>query len=90
MQKNEPNKIVNRLFKRFLALTADNVKATDDFYTQQTAINKELANITAVVGAIEVMSKRNIIRLCAMQSSWRFMPLHSFLIYFSKSVQYTK
>jgi len=83
MKKNEPNKIVNALYKRFLAHY--NQDASDTNYTAGNQISKELADITRVVGAIEVMSKNNIIKLVRMQSAMRFMPHHSFYIEFSRA-----
>lgn len=84
MKITEPNKIVSRLYKQFTALRTVS-DATNYDYEKEAELKKQLADITNVVGAIEVMSKNSLIKLCAMQSSWRFMALHSFLIQFSKA-----
>lgn len=89
MNNNEPTKIVNRLYKKFVELRQDT--SSDKYnYENESQLKKELYNITTVVGAIEVMSKNSIIKLCAMESSLRFMPLHSFLIKFSQTVEFIK
>lgn len=89
MNNNEPTKIVNRLYKKFVELRQD-TSADKYNYENEAQLKKELYNITTVVGAIEVMSKNAIVKLCAMESSLRFMPLHSFLIKFSQTVEFIK
>lgn len=82
---NEPNKIVSALYKRFLAIRADD--KNPDFYKKQEAVRSELANIIRVVGAIEVMSKLNILKACSMHSSWPCMAHHSFFIYLQRGCE---
>lgn len=89
MNNDQPTKIVSKLYKRFLELR----KVTDPNlhdYKAEEVLKTELAAITRVVGAIEVMSKNSIVKLVAMQSSLRFMEHHSFYIEFSKAVPYLK
>jgi len=81
MNNNEPNKIVNRIFKEFIVMRS---KPNLD-YKRQEELNQQLRDITTVTGAIEVMSKNSILKLLKMESSWRFMALHSFLIYCAKA-----
>ena len=81
MNNNEPNKIVNRIFKEFIVMRS---KPNLD-YKRQEVLNQQLRDITMVVGAIEVMSKNSLLKLLKMQSSWRFMALHTFLIYCAKA-----
>lgn len=90
MNNNEPNKIVNRIYKEFKVMcTIATIApiATDQYFTRQAELNKQLAAITTCAGAIEVMSKSCLLKLCAMESSWRFVALHSFLIYVSKAIE---
>ena len=82
MENNQPTKIVSKLYKRFETLRQT---SPANYYEEIEKINKELRNITTITGAIEVMSKDSIIKLCAMESSLRFMALHTFLIYISKA-----
>jgi hypothetical protein len=89
MDNDHPTKIVSNLYKRFVELRKD-TDATKYDYEAEAQIKKELFDITTITGAIEVMSKNSIIKLCAMESSLRFMPLHSFLIKFSQTVEYIK
>lgn len=88
MNNNEPNKIVSSLFKEFLKMRAK-TEMNDFDYKRQLEINAELAKITTVTGAIEVMSKNSLLKLLKMQSSWRFMALHTFLIYCAKAADDT-
>jgi len=87
MNNSTANKIVKGLHNEWLAhsktfkIEGDN----REFWERQEKIKAELVKITTVVGAIEVLSKINILRLCSMESSLRFMPLHSFLIYIQKA-----
>jgi hypothetical protein len=84
MNNNEPNKIVSRLFKTYLAL----IKNTGgEYYSKIQGVKKELVDITTCVGAIEVMSKASILKLVKMQSSLRFMDHHSFYIHFAKACE---
>ena len=86
MENNQPTKIVSNLYKRFKVLQQSGVLCCKE----REDICKELEAITKVVGAIEVMSKSSIIKLCAMESSLRFMPPFVFLIKFSDAVEYIK
>lgn len=81
MNNNEPNKIVTHIFKEFIAMRSK----PDLDYKRQEVLNQQLRDITMVVGAIEVMSKNSLLKLLKMQSSWRFMALHTFLIYCAKA-----
>lgn len=86
MNNNEPNKIVSSLFKQYLELS----KVTDadkHDYKAEEILKTKLANITRVRGAIEVMSKNNILKLVKMQSSLRFMAHHSFYIEFARACE---
>ena len=89
MNNDQPTKVVSAIYKRFIELQKDMDAAKYD-YEAEAQIKKELFDITTITGAIEVMSKNSIIKLCAMESSLRFMPLHSFLIKFSQTVEYIK
>lgn len=89
MNNDQPTKIVSKLYKRFLELR----KVTDGSlydWKAEEQLKKELADITNVIGAIEVMSKNSIIKLVAMESSLRFMDLFKFCGKFSDTVQYIK
>lgn len=86
MKNNEPNKIVTALFKDYLKLRL--VRDADKYdYKGEELLKIELAKITRVVGAIEVMSKANILKLVKMQSSLRFMADHSFYIQFARACE---
>jgi len=88
MKSNEPNKIVSTLFKEYLSLK----KITDinkQYYHIEDNLKRKLYAITMVVGAIEVMSKSNILKLVKMQSSLRFMADHSFYIQFARACEDT-
>jgi hypothetical protein len=86
MTKNQPNKIVSALFKEYRLLKT--VKDADKYdYKKEELLKIELAKITMVVGAIEVMSKASILKLVKMQSSLRFMAHHSFYIQFAKACE---
>ncbi len=84
MEKNEPNKIVNALYKRFEAIKADD--KNPDYYKKQDAVKIELSNIIRVSGTIEVMSKNCILKACAMHSSWPCMAHHVFFIHLSRAL----
>ena len=88
MENNTPSKTVSKLYKRFKDL--DIKSSSDIHWVERAKICKELEAITKVVGAIEVMSKNSIIKLCAMESSLRFMEPFRFLMEFSKTVEYIK
>lgn len=89
MNNNEPNKIITALFKRLNKLNKDSGGFADNYdYKAEEQIKKELTDITQVVGAIEVMSKNNILKLITMQSKLRFMPEHRFYMAFSRAVEY--
>ena len=88
MNNNEPNKIISALFKEYLRLRL--VKDADKYdYKAEDILKGKLCDITRVVGAIEVMSKANILKLVKMQSSLRFMAHHSFYIQFAKACEDT-
>lgn len=77
MTYKQPNQIVSALFKKFIEL--DKVKDADKYdWKAQVKLKEELIQITKVVGAVEVMSKLNILRLIKMQCSLRFMEEHKF------------
>lgn len=77
MTYKQPNQIVSALFKQFNEL--DKVKDADKYdWKAQIKLKEELIQITKVVGAVEVMSKLNILRLIKMQCSLRFMQEHKF------------
>lgn len=87
MNNDQPTKVISKLYKRFLALQqceADNKQYWKDI----EQLNKELREICEVIRAIEVMSKNAIIKLCAMESSLRFMQPFRFLALFSETVKY--
>lgn len=95
MENQEPNKIVSKLWKRNEQLTARNINIlttpeseVKQFYKEQEQLKEELAKITNVVGAVEVMSKMSLIKLVALQSKLRFMPHHTFYIQFAKAAEY--
>lgn len=82
MENNEPNKIVKRIYLKYQLLVTKN----EPYKTgQREQLCKELNDLTNVVGAIEVMSKKSILMLVSLQSSLRFMQHHSFYIQFSKA-----
>ena len=87
MDNNTPNKIVKALHNEWLANKKTYIvdESNKAFWERQEKIKAELVKITTIEGAIEVLSKVNILRLCSMESSLRFMPLHSFLIYIQKA-----
>lgn len=86
MNNNEPNKIVSALYKEF-----NNLRKVKDInlhdYKREEELKTQLAAITRVVGAIEVMSKGNILKLCRMASCLRFMEPFKFLIQLDKGCQ---
>lgn len=85
MNSNEPNKIVSKLYKEVKKLQALPSEKIDEYFAKIEPIKKQLEDITRVVGAIEVMSKANILKLSAMESSLRFMEPFKFLMYLSKA-----
>lgn len=90
MDNKQPNKIITALYKKFKALRLNDDlynKDANEYYKIQSALKNDLLNIARVPGAIEVMSKNNILKLVAMQSSWRFMEFHTFTNLFSKTCQ---
>lgn len=79
MNNNEPNKIVNQLFKEFNKLHTESNGDADKYdWEAQAALKEKLCAITGVVGAVEVMSKGCILKLVKMQCSLRFMQEHKF------------
>lgn len=80
-----PNEQVSACWKEYQRIKTD--LSGDAYYKAQADLNKHLMAITISLGAISVMSKTSILRLCAMQSAFRFMALHSFLIYLSKPIE---
>ena len=83
MKKNQSNKIVSRLYEEFII--AQTIEDLPTYYATIEPIKKELLNITIAPGAIEVMSKENILKLCTMESRLRFIQLHAFMIYISNA-----
>lgn len=79
------NQQISSCWKEYQRIKTD--LSGDAYYKAQADLNKHLMAITIATGAISVMSKQSILRLCAMQSSYRFMALHSFLIYLSKPIE---
>ena len=87
MNNNEPNKIVNNLYKRFVKLSADckGIAANYD-YKAEDEIRAELRKIHSVVGAVEVMSKRAIMQLVYLNGRLRAVPFHQFHFPFSDAL----
>ena len=77
MTHKEPNQIVSALFKKYKTLDQEKDAAKYDWKAQEK-LKEELAKITKVVGAVEVMSKLNILKLIRMQCSLRFLQEHKF------------
>lgn len=78
-----PSQIVNRIWKWYISTPTN--KETREYHQQMEIKSRELEKITTATGAISTMGKSTILKLCAMESSWRFMALHSFMIYLSKA-----
>lgn len=85
MNNNEPNKIVNRIYKEYNKMR--NAVGSKYDYNRESVLKSELAVLVQRTGAIEVMSKNCLLKLCAMQSSWRFVALHTFMIYCTQAIQ---
>lgn len=81
MEKNEPNKIIKRFFKRYQELKAVQDVDKHDFKGDEKLKN-ELRDFMHIVGAVSCLNRDNILRLIRMQGSYRFMPEHSFYIAF--------
>lgn len=86
MNNSEPNKIVSRLYKEHLAI--DKLPLGDDYNGRKNNLIEALLKISLVVGAIEVMNKKSLIKLVTMQSKYRFMKHHSFYLLFVKASEY--
>ncbi len=80
MKSKSPNATVSRLYYRYKAL--GNKEPNDNYYNSIEDIKTDLRMLTRTKGAIRYMSKNNIIKLCTMESSLRFMPPHSFIMLF--------
>lgn len=79
MNNNEPNKIVNSLYKRYLKLSADcNGDGNKYDYKALDEIKAELRRIHSVVGAVEVMSKKALMQLVLLNGRTRAIPFHQF------------
>lgn len=88
MNNNEPNKIVNGLYKRFLALSADcGGDASKYDYKAEEVIRQELRKIHGVVGAVEVMSKKALMQLVYLNGRLRTIPFHQFHFPFKTALQ---
>lgn len=74
MNKNEPNKVVNSLYKRLQGLRA----AEQYDWQAHEVIKEELRKIHSVVGAVEVMSKRALMQLVLLNGQLRAIPFHQF------------
>jgi len=79
MNNNEPNKIVNNLFKRYIQLSVQcNGDASKYDYKAEKQICIELREIHNVVGAVEVMSKKSLMQLVYLNGRLRAIPFHRF------------
>lgn len=79
MNNNEPNKIINNLFKRYLKLSEDcSGDASKYDYEAENQIRRELLDIFNTVGSVEVMSKTSIFKLVFLNGRLRAIPFHIF------------
>lgn len=78
MTNSEANQKVKALAKKFKAMKAitDN---NDAYFKEYEILKVELKNLILVVGLIGVLSAKNLILLCAMQSTLRAVEPYSFL-----------
>jgi hypothetical protein len=87
MNNNEPNKIVNGLYKRFLALSvACNGEAASYDYKAEETIKEELRAIHGVTGSVEVMSKKALLQLVYLNGRLRAIPFHQFHFPFDEAL----
>lgn len=88
MENNQPNKIMNNLYKRFAKLSTDcNGIAANYDYKSQEVIKDELKKIFNVVGAVEVMSKKALMQLIVLNGRLRAIPFHQFHFPFADSLE---
>ena len=79
MNNNEPNKIVNNLYKRFIKLSEDCKGDANKYdYEAEKKISNELRQIFEVTGSVEVMSKKAIFQLIYLNGRLRSIPFHRF------------
>jgi hypothetical protein len=88
MENREVNKKISSLWREFKAMRKN---AEDDesfdYYKAEEALRKQIVSVFTVVGAVEVMSKSNIIKLCSMQATLRFVPEHRFYAPFRRAAE---
>jgi hypothetical protein len=88
MNNNEPNKIVNKLYKRFIHLHEVSGGDADKYdFKAEGEIAKELRAIHGVVGAVEVMSKKALMQLVYLNGRLRAIPFHQFHFPFSDALK---
>ena len=77
MENNEPNKIINSIFKSYQKL--NEVKFAVDYdYKKEQVLKQDLLKIFLVVGAVEVMSKNSLLKLIYLNGKLRAIPFHTF------------
>ena len=70
---NAQIKTIHNAFKNLI-----NGNTLDPKGHQEQAIKKGCENIMNCVGAVSVMSQKNIVRMVRMQSHLKYMPMHRF------------
>jgi len=88
MNNNEPNKIVNNLYKRYIKLSQDcKGDASKYDYKAEEQIKNELLKIHQVVGAVSVMSKKALFQLVVLNGKLRAIPFHRFHFPFTDALE---
>lgn len=89
MENREPTQIVRKLYNHYIELNKNYIVGSEnqEYWKGMEDVKLQLANITKVVGAVEVMSKKAILQLCTLQGKLQFLPHHVFFIYISKSIE---
>jgi len=99
MENSEPNKIINKLVKRYLEnqktyikkITPNtNIDKNLEYWERHKTICKEFESACYCVGFVECLSKKNIFRLVTMQRKLRFLNEHRFYTLFNTDELDTK
>lgn len=79
MNKQQLNRKIQSAYKRF-----KNPKYKgDEYFKMKEKLQKELSDLIYKSDSLNGVTKNNLIRLASLQSSIRFLQMHSFLLKFS-------
>lgn len=89
MERNEPNKVIADLYKRYNKLSEESGGMVDKYdYKAEGIIRDELKAIFSCVGAVEVMSKKALTQLVVLNGRLRAIPFHQFHFPFADALKY--